>query len=702
MYIKLSNYRQHSGIELDFPETGLVLISGVSGSGKSSIFSAVYDALYGKERRVKPWAGGKPVVHLSIAGMEITRTRNPKSLVVNYQGNEFKDAAAEKEIQNVLGMQQHEFMACSYVLQKMSKSLLNLEPAEMMQFITRLSAKKINPEVIKNEIKEKVKNRKPELRTAQSLYEQAKQSHESILEAKIEAPIEPQPPCEISSFDYFRNKSKTLQEDILKANRVVSDLDKEKKKHEELREAVQSSEIDLQRSRAEFEKVENPTDQGEELRKKLQVYKDKTEYLNVFGKITALATKVHSQFPESKTFNGKLSVFISEKIAQCNEMITKMNQQISEAKSEINNIVKWEAEKLTCPKCSAVLKMSDSKLIEHEHAGNSDKELVTSLLKQQEESIKLRDKHQADLKCLQAIQQESTFLVSKLGKDPLPEIKDIVEVSNTVISIDREIKENKDKVAKYYDAKTSYSVAKAKHEGLLGEFSDFDEGRHKEARASAINEIEAKELELTEVDKMVALIGEYEVKKMMYNKDLENIARYQASVDRAKKVELESAESLKVAHDKLAAAERSKEVIEYAAALAIEEKIEEINSAATKFVDRMFSNDGTSIRLTNFSTTSTGEERSKIGIEIIHKGQKISSLSEFSGGEESRACLCFQLGLSELYNSPILMIDEGFTGLNPELQEECLMILQEVASDKLIIVAEHGAPEHFFDKVIRI
>jgi DNA repair exonuclease SbcCD ATPase subunit len=116
----------------------------------------------------------------------------------------------------------------------------------------------------------------------------------------------------------------------------------------------------------------------------------------------------------------------------------------------------------------------------------------------------------------------------------------------------------------------------------------------------------------------------------------------------------------------------------------------------------MFAEDGTVIRLNNVSTTAKGEERARLSVDAFHKGRPAKRVKDFSGGEQSRASLAFQLGLSDLYKSPILLVDEGFTGLSEEDYESCLEVLRVAASDRLVLVIEHNVPEAFFDKVERI
>ena len=64
--------------------------------------------------------------------------------------------------------------------------------------------------------------------------------------------------------------------------------------------------------------------------------------------------------------------------------------------------------------------------------------------------------------------------------------------------------------------------------------------------------------------------------------------------------------------------------------------------------------------------------------------------------------LAYQLALSEMFNSPILMVDEGFTGLEESTRQTCLEMLKPISERKLVLVVEHGAPKHLFDEVINI
>jgi DNA repair exonuclease SbcCD ATPase subunit len=165
---------------------------------------------------------------------------------------------------------------------------------------------------------------------------------------------------------------------------------------------------------------------------------------------------------------------------------------------------------------------------------------------------------------------------------------------------------------------------------------------------------------------------------------------------------IEASNALIVKSDKYGRIMRLKEKVDFAAAEAVESKIAEINANATFYVDRMFDGHGTVINLSNFTTTKKGDERAKIGVNVFHKGVDGVGMKEFSGGEVTRACLAFQLGLSDLYSSPILMIDEGLTGLEDGLRDECMEVIRTASENKLVIVIEHGANESIFDEILEM
>ena len=90
-----------------------------------------------------------------------------------------------------------------------------------------------------------------------------------------------------------------------------------------------------------------------------------------------------------------------------------------------------------------------------------------------------------------------------------------------------------------------------------------------------------------------------------------------------------------------------------------------------------------------------------MSVEITHNGYPCG-LSDMSGGEQSRLVLAYQLALSSLYKSPILLLDEPFKGLDVDAQDACLDALKHYSLDKLVIIADHVTQTSIYDSVIHI
>lgn len=76
-----------SGVRIDFPSKGVVLVTGNNGGGKSSMVEAVAFGFWGRTLRgSKPWVEGGNNTHLAVAASEIIVTRNAKKYLVYNDG----------------------------------------------------------------------------------------------------------------------------------------------------------------------------------------------------------------------------------------------------------------------------------------------------------------------------------------------------------------------------------------------------------------------------------------------------------------------------------------------------------------------------------------------------------------------------------------------------------------------------------------
>jgi len=164
MILQLQNFRCWKEKRFEFLDEGLVLLSGKSGVGKTSILSAIYFALYGVGTKIISFGEKKCLVRLVIGDFDITRTKGPNRLIlihsVNGINHEYEDDVAQAILVKRFGKN---FTITSYITQKSVQTFLNLSPSEKMTFLESLALGDEEITEIKKDIKEMIKEKKENL-----------------------------------------------------------------------------------------------------------------------------------------------------------------------------------------------------------------------------------------------------------------------------------------------------------------------------------------------------------------------------------------------------------------------------------------------------------------------------------------------------------------------------------------------------------
>ena len=133
--------------------------------------------------------------------------------------------------------------------------------------------------------------------------------------------------------------------------------------------------------------------------------------------------------------------------------------------------------------------------------------------------------------------------------------------------------------------------------------------------------------------------------------------------------------------------------------------LDRINAHAKFFVDRFFPDLPISATLQSFrdqdpNDRKVKEARPQIKLEIEYQGSTLDSIDHLSGGEGARIMLAITLALSEIYDNPILLLDECTANLNEELVSIVLNTIKEHMPNKIVIIVAHQTVNGIFDKVI--
>ena len=74
-------------------------------------------------------------------------------------------------------------------------------------------------------------------------------------------------------------------------------------------------------------------------------------------------------------------------------------------------------------------------------------------------------------------------------------------------------------------------------------------------------------------------------------------------------------------------------------------------------------------------------------------------IDDLSGGEAARVTIAFTLALAEIFNNPIVLLDECTANLNEDLASRVFSSIQKHMENRLVIVVAHQTVNGIFDKV---
>lgn len=730
MRLKLKNFRQHANYELNIPDKGLVLLKGVSGSGKSTILDAFFDTLYGGVTKVKPWSGGAPAVELELNNPKLyaKRTHTPNTMMVKIGEHEFRDDAAEAEIVKAMGMTKEEFLAASYIRQRMAGSLLRLGPADQLRFIQSLSFGGDDPEVLREKIAAFINQAKANVQTRQFAVEDAennlKQAQSKLEEAKKnpnltkpDAPFSEEEVTQIeTAYSGAQNQDQQIRALIAEidgrlANPLRKKLTQFEATQELLTKNITDSETKISAWTQQLSDLPIPfqNKSSSQYMSEMALVQPKKKYIMALADAQAVSAQVSQKFGTQ----GPAGQALKEIINKYETAIETLDFELASAKTDHRDFLKYE-EGEACPECGTKLLMKDGKLHKHGDVINRE-ELVATLNKKIEKIVSKRDAERKTLAEAKELLIRVESLKEILKTDPIPSCKTLDELEDFAARMTAEyteqtrLVEQRKNLAAQIDSekktaeanKISLSVAQAEAEKARKlKPTELLEAE----RAQAWTSLTAIQGLIQKLNQQIAKISEYKNQINLWESEIKVVKMLDNLVNEATSKLLAAKQTHEEALADLGAWTRVKELSDLAAAEAIEGTIADINQNAQNYLTALFPDDGTIVRILNASKNKKGDLKPKLSLDIIHKGQEAGKdINELSGGEQDRVVLAFQLAMSDLYGSPVLFVDEGFAGADVEKTLMLgLEVLKEISQNKLVVMVQHGVPEGIFDEVIQL
>ena len=202
--------------------------------------------------------------------------------------------------------------------------------------------------------------------------------------------------------------------------------------------------------------------------------------------------------------------------------------------------------------------------------------------------------------------------------------------------------------------------------------------------------LESNKTELADLIKINKIIDDwhnYQCKKEEYDK-LNNSL---------KKIENEKIEF----ENKYTASLKFKNLILSCEAAVMSDIINNINLSAKTYLEIIFPEDPINVTLTSFKENKKGIITPSINIEIEYKGMECE-LNMLSGGELSRIILAYTLALTELFNSPLILLDESTASLDQESTNIVFDAIKEHCNTKTVIIIAHQVIQGGFENVISL
>lgn len=179
----------------------------------------------------------------------------------------------------------------------------------------------------------------------------------------------------------------------------------------------------------------------------------------------------------------------------------------------------------------------------------------------------------------------------------------------------------------------------------------------------------------------------YQAEKTVYDKELDTINE---SNKLKKEYELKYGAALKL-----------KNMILSTESAIMSDILDNINIQAKTYLDIFFPEDPISIHLLPFKEKKGGVMTPSINLSIEYKGMECE-IGMLSGGELSRVIVAYTLALNEIFNSPLILLDECTSSLDQETTNTVFDAIKEHCIDKTVLIIAHQVVNGGFDNLIQL
>jgi len=706
--VQIKNFKsiKNKRIELN---NGMTLVKGPSGAGKSTALESILYAITGHPRACKPLgtcAATRVQLDFVVAAphrdevagerWSIVRSTRPGRLLLERPENHqpVEDDEAQALINSLFGQK---FDTVSYIPQNTAKSFMCMTPAAKLEFLESLT---FGDEAanVKKKAKAYLKEKKIQVTKAEAEH--------GVFDAELkrlsrtptgEAKKIPARPNVDSLSDLQENKARARNL-VKQCRREIDDVSRERRalvhKQRERDNAVASSktlaneldelELTLKTEAEEIaistEPAVNPDDID-------QFIKDAKEAENAARTLARLNSSVPKWAPSTSL----------EKCENIHETwIKKKEALLLEVADQIKAAENKDVDHFSCPSCHAPINYNRMTKTASAGACSADQldctKSVRELLGEESRIHSQIKKRNRDMDALRDTLEKIQNIEDEWGEGAL---SDLEELEDTV-QAGRNLKAKCGRAEKIRT-----KLASAKKKASLCD--DFESDIQKlDVRAKALSE---KLDEATDAfDQVDAHLEELDA----WNRKVDACTRFNEDIQRQKKTLQEAEKKAKRAKNNLdratallKGAEELKSAVLEAESLALVQLVNAINDHAATYLDAFFSDDPIEVSLKTFTAVKSKKKvKPSIQTEILFKGNEMK-LDGLSGGECARVVVAFNLALSDIMNTPVLMLDEVTANLDADLAETIFETVSAANAQKIVMAVAHQCVDGTFQNILK-
>lgn len=677
----LHNFRSFVGTHrIDFDETGLVILKGRSGYGKSSILMAITYALgiapY-SAKDLQSWHSEEPMwveLHLDThEGPAVLRRGDKKtSLTVNEETVKGAVKAVEDRLDALCGVNKDLRRALTYREQDAPSLFMTMKDSEQKEFLTNVLGL--------DWLEEEIETRTEALSKLRSEVEAAEAKVEAT-QAFDDATPDPTPPNFKSANDVLH------QQDLLNKELAVIDADLQVLRYQleaETKKAqhkIADLDAEIVLLNSQISGIQN-----------IVWTADSTAYEAALAKANECQIRIQKAKERDRI---ALSEFMSEK--------RKKDAQYQQHMMEIGKIDGYASKIKGLIEEVNFLKSGKCFSCKQEWVQNQ-----TAV----DEKIKEIEKYTAAIEGANALKPFADIIKEEIQAAPdfvpNPMIANMEAVYNTL---------SQQAAAELQKMKTAEATANSDSARKVAELrGQIEVINLKKVQTMAAATVETQELiDALEVKK--SSIGQRKFKLGMELAEIGHHNNAEARLHQAAVEKKETSTALLASVTKWAQDRRATFNVEtdYLGCLKgflnniFDEVLEEIGAEASSILARFANTDHITVQFKSEKQTLKGTSKSVINMTANFNGEERPIKSGCSGGMYTSIQLAVDLAVSRVVarrtgvNLGLLMLDEAFNGHDPVIKESCLEILKEHAADKLVIIIDHSSEfkEHF-NKVLEI